>query len=330
MGCIYIYPNWCPLTLNSVYEILALFSTLIFIPLTPFAHKLPQYLNALVAVVFVVLLAATWTASPFTQKWPFRVYFQQFVELSSASTALTVNRSLAHPLRPFDVMRTETTLTGLKGYVDRYVTPGIPSSWNSNVSCDPQGLRPDLMTCRWATDLLPVPTPNASLASSSHFTSVQWLDVEVTRLNASRALIAVRGENTRGCRLYFDRPINFVYVHQRAVRHPQPSPVEKMRLQGGYDMSAEGVSEVRLWSRTWGRQFVVEVGWDADGEKSAREEAKFSGRAACEYAEYASGLGGSESGRIPAFEEVKQFLPLWALPTKANDGLVEVFTTFVV
>ena len=41
-----------------MYQTLALLSVLIFIPLTPFAHKLPQSLNALVAAVFVVLLVA--------------------------------------------------------------------------------------------------------------------------------------------------------------------------------------------------------------------------------------------------------------------------------
>ncbi|KAI0753377.1 hypothetical protein C8Q80DRAFT_1151837 [Daedaleopsis nitida] len=314
----------------TVYQLLAVLSVLIFIPITPFAHKLPQYLNAVVAAVFVVLVAATWISYPFTQEWPFRVYFQQFVELSPVS-ALATNPSLAARTQPLDVIRAETTLTGLKGYVDRHITPDIPSSWTSDVVCDLDGgLRADLMTCRWATNLLPSPSGNTSFTNpltASTASTVRWLDVEATRLNASRALIAVRGENTRGCRLYFDRPINFVYVRQRADagQGRAPSPVGKMRLQGGYVMPPEGVAEVRLWSRTWGREFVVEVGWDA-GEG---EDERFSGRAACEYAEYASGLGGPESGRIPAFEEVKQFLPLWALPTKAADGLVEVWTKFV-
>ncbi|RDX48595.1 hypothetical protein OH76DRAFT_1352007 [Lentinus brumalis] len=302
-----------------VYELLAVFSVLIFVPLTPFAHKLPQWLNALVAAVFVVLLAATWMATPFTQEWPFRVYFQQSVELSPAS-GLAVNPSVGARAPSVDVVRADTTLTGLKGYVDKYITPDIPSSWTSDVNCDKKGLRPDLMTCRWATDLLPSPTGNASFPAS------QWLDVKTTRLNASRALISVRGENTRGCRLYFDRAINFVYVHGQDGAQDAPAPHATMRLQGGYEMPAAGVKEARLWSRTWGKEFVVEVGWDAASDDD--EETTLGGRAACEYAEYASALGPPGSGQIPAFEEVKQFLPLWALPTKLADGLVEVWTRF--
>lgn len=303
-----------PLTHITVYELLAIFSVLIFVPLTPFAHKLPQSLNAIVAAVFVVLLAASWTMFPFTQEWPFRVYFQQSVELAPVSGIIT-NPSLASRATTLDVVRAETTLTGLKGFVDRYVTPEIPSSFTSDVTCG-DGLRPDLMTCRWATDLLPSPSGNGSLPSD-------WLDFETVRLNKTRALFAVRGENTRGCRLYFDRPINFLYVYDGEDDMP-PVPVEKMRLQGGYGMPAGGVKEARLWSRTWGREFILEVGWDEPGDVIR----PLSGRVACEYAEYESALVGPESGRIPAFEEVKQFLPLWALPTKLADGLVEVWTKF--
>ena len=108
-------------------------------------------------------------------------------------------------------------------------------------------------------------------------------------------------------------------------------------------MPEGGVREARLWSRTWGKTFVVEVGWEPEqsagvgegeggGGGGKGDEEGLSGRAACEWAEYASGaLGGEgETGAIPAFEEVKAFLPLWALPTKLADGLVEVWTRFAV
>ncbi|KAI0351985.1 Zn-dependent exopeptidase [Trametes cingulata] len=310
----------------TVYFILALFSTLIFLPITPFAHKLPQSLNIVVAGVLILLLAVSWTIFPFTQQWPFRIYFQQFVELASPTSGLTINPARDVHINALEVVRAETTITGLKGYVDRYIVPDIPSSRHSDVVCNSTGLRPDLMTCTWTSDLLPSPGgTNSSLAS-------EWLDVRPTRLNETRAIISVRGQNTRGCRLYFDRPVNFVYVHQPSDGEPLPPPApvpapvpfEKMHMQGGYEMPAEGVKEVRLWGRTWDKTFVVEVGW----ENANDNDEGLTGRAACEYAEYASALGGPESGRIPAYEEVKQFLPLWALPTKNEDGLAEVWTKF--
>ena len=331
-----------------MYELLALFSVLVFLPLTPFAHKLPRSLNVAVGALLAVLLVGLWSAFPFTQVAPFRVYFQQSIELSARTSSPGPVIPSAHP-PSLAIVSADTTLTGLKRYVDRYVAPGIPSSWSADVSCDPKGLRPDLMTCKWATGLLPSPSGNTSLSPSFSESAaarrrVQWLDVETERLNATRALISVHGENTRGCRLYFDRPINYIHVRSSG-RDGEPG-----KLQGGYEMPAGGVKEARLWSRTWGKTFVVEVGWEQEAEtgheheqavlrtengeekeEDGRMARKLSGRAACEWAEYASGaLGGLESGTIPAFEEVKAFLPLWALPTKLTDGLVEVWTRFVI
>ncbi|KAI0657787.1 hypothetical protein C8Q70DRAFT_264499 [Cubamyces menziesii] len=321
---------------RTVYFILALFSTLIFVPITPFAHKLPQTLNVVVAGVVILLLAVSWTVFPFTQQWPFRVYFQQSVELASSTSSLSLNSALGAQSPLPEVIRAETTLTALEGYVDRYIVPDIPSSKHANVTCDPKGLRPDLMTCRWESDLLPSPGGDliaASSASSAYSLRTYWLDLHAARLNATRVLISLRGENTRGCRLYFDRPVTFFYVHQPYDRQvPEPVPYEKMRIQKSYDMPAKGIREARLWSRTWDRTFVVEVGWDATPADAQGENGDevLSGRAACEYVEYASAPGGPDGGRIPAFEEVKQFLPLWALPTKLTDGLVEVSTKFSV
>ncbi len=328
-----------------MHELLALFSVLVFVPLMPFAHKLPRSLNVAVGALLAVLLVGLWTAFPFTQVAPFRVYFQQSIELSASTSSPGPVIPSAHT-PSLAIVSADTTVTGLKGYVDRYVAPGIPSSWAADVSCDPKGIRPDLMTCKWATGLLPSPSGNTSLSPFSSSTSssaaqrVRWLDVETERLNATRALISVRGENTRGCRLYFDSPIS--YIHVRSSERED----SRGKLQGGYEMPAGGVKEARLWSRTWGKTFVVEVGWEqvsepehekgrpgqtVMGHEPERVRRGLSGRAACEWAEYASGaLGGAESGTIPAFEEVKAFLPLWALPTKLADGLVEVWTRFEV
>ncbi|KAI0765712.1 hypothetical protein BD413DRAFT_481922 [Trametes elegans] len=317
----------------TVYLIPAVFSTLIVVPIAPFAHKLPQSLNVIIAGILVLLIALSWTVFPFTQQWPFRVYFQQTVELSPPSSGLAINAaSSVHAAYP-EVVRAETTFTGLQGYVDRYLIRNIPSARHADFSCDPKGLRPDLMTCSWASDLLPSPDGNLSLFSLPQTQTAaqpKWLDVHAARLNGTRALLSVRGANTRGCRLYLDRPVTFVYVHQPGDDSIDPAPLARMRLQPGWTMSPEGVREVRLWSRSWDRTFEVEVGWEVGEGDEGGEGEGLSGRAACEYAEYASALGGPGTGLIPAFEEAKQFLPMWVLPTKLTDGLVEVWTKFAV
>jgi hypothetical protein len=112
-------------------------------------------------------------------------------------------------------------------------------------------------------------------------------------------------------------------------------------MQGGYEVSEDGVSEVRLWSRTWGKEWVVDV--DFGGRVEG--EGKIKGRVACEWVEYESatvgvyeseqeengrGRGRRINGKIPALEEVLTFLPRWATVTKLTDGLVEVWSAFEV
>lgn len=93
-------------------------------------------------------------------------------------------------------------------------------------------------------------------------------------------------------------------------------------MQPRYEVSAGGAKELRLWSRTWERNFTVDV-------ELLEEQHQTLGRVACEWNEYESGTVGIESsGKIPALEEVLTFLPKWAVVTKLADGLVEVSEEF--
>jgi hypothetical protein len=100
-------------------------------------------------------------------------------------------------------------------------------------------------------------------------------------------------------------------------------------MQQGYGIGKEGIDEVRLWSRTWGREFVVDVEFVEGG-------GLMKGRLACEWSEYESGrIGGGDKsgaggGKIPALEEALKFFPRWAAVTKAADGLVEVWSAWQV
>ncbi|KAH9949297.1 hypothetical protein B0H21DRAFT_147569 [Amylocystis lapponica] len=312
-----------------IYTALAFFSLLIFIPIAPFAHKLHRWLTLIVAVIFAMTLIASWVAFPFTRDEPFKVFFQQSVELGIPPVSHT-DLANAH----FgDTAKVLTELTGLPGYVDRLIIPELPSSKGKEVACTPTDLKPGLITCKWEGELFPSPGnydanalgDNSSLlASAPAVAAVDWLHVKAVRVNATRAIISLTGTNTRACRLYFDKPITSYHVHDHGAG------VEATGQLAGYEIPKEGATEIRLWSRTWDNEFVVEFGWEGT------DDGTMDGRAACEWAEYASALagggggGGTSSARIPALEEVKQFLPLWALPTKMTDGLVEAWSSFSV
>ncbi|EMD33040.1 hypothetical protein CERSUDRAFT_118442 [Gelatoporia subvermispora B] len=319
------------------YAGLAVLSFMIFLPLAPFAHKLHIWLTLVAVALLAVSLIFTWITFPFTHERPFKVFFQQRLELhlpSSSSTGLTITSDISSPDHE-SAVRAVTSLTGLKGYVDRLVIPELPSSLGKDVQCgEDRYLRPGLLTCRWQSDLLPSPGGSHAiagdisslLASSNALRSSDWLNATAERLNTSSALISLKGTNTRVCRLYFDTPVTSYRVYDPEL---DSTPASRGELQPGFEMPSEGVREIRLWSRTWDRGFVVEVGWEDRGHDFTMH-----GKVSCNWAEYASGAAGSEdpgaSARIPAFEEVKQFLPLWALPTKVTDGLVEAFAPFSV
>jgi uncharacterized membrane protein YdcZ (DUF606 family) len=89
-----------------------------------------------------------------------------------------------------------------------------------------------------------------------------------------------------------------------------------------------------LWSREWNKTFAVGVAWDADDGVNTTMTTGLSGRVACEWAEYESGTVGLTTipvtGAIPAYEEVLDYLPSWAVSSKVSGGLVEVFGHFTI
>lgn len=172
---------------------------------------------------------------------------------------------------------------------------------------------PGLVTCTWDDGLLPVPSGMTSKNTDAS-RSADWLVVNATRTSSTSARISVKGVNTRSCRLYFDSNPVTSYTVQGSSGH----------LTGGNEFPKGGVSLLQLWSRTWDREFNVDVQWTSDSTQQ--------GRVACEWVEYESGTAGTgiSEGTIPAFEEVLRFLPKWAVVSKTTDGLVEALGAFSV
>lgn len=217
-----------------------------------------------------------------------------------------------------EVLSATTSILGLPKHVQKVVSE-LPSSLGKDAKCEetPVGLT----NCTWSVDEEWIPSPGGNASSG-------WVTGDAKRVDGktSQAVIHVRGRNTRGCRVYFDQPIYDYKV--RALDGDSWDGTQR----DGYEIPSEGISSLFLWSRTWDRNFEVEVTFGPEGVVPAPS---LSGKLACEYSEYASGIAGSgglvrleKEGRIPAFEEVLRFLPKWAVVTKAADGLVEVSRSF--
>ena len=287
----------------------SLLSILIVLPLAPFSLKLHRYFTILILIIFIASTVFTWLAFPFSPEAPLQVFFQQTLELG-----LGANTSKAYPSHE-GLVRAVTALTGVPAYIDTQVIPHLPSSWGKNITCMPSTLKPGLVTCTWEGGLLPAPGGMTDKDVEAPATrSADWLVVNATRASSTSARISVKGMNARSCQLQFNR-----------------NPVMNYRVQGssgsvheGNETLENGVSDIRLWSRTWDREFTVDVKWSSKGKKE--------GKVGCRWAEYESataGAGGSDA-KIPALEEVLSFLPKWTVVSEMSDGLVEAWGTFSV
>lgn len=301
--------------LSAVYAAISALSFLIILNIAPFAHRMHGGLTFVVVVVFIVMLVYSWTVFPFTREAPLRTFFQQRLDLEIPT--------YASPHGP--VIHTETLLTAPHDFVD-HIIPALPSSFNKELTCETDNrFRKGLRTCRWdSRSLLPSPGESDAavlarnnLTSTSHATRASdWLAATFKRKAGYSATVTIRGVNTRTCRLQFDAPISSYYVHGSSGR-----------MQPGYEVPPEGITDLVLWSREWDREFVVDIQWNGTQET-------MEGRASCEWMEYASGTAGGPhaviGAQIPALEELIRFAPLWAIPTKWTIGLVEAGGRFSV
>ena len=89
---------------------------------------------------------------------------------------------------------------------------------------------------------------------------------------------------------------------------------------GGFRPIPDGGSkEIRLWSRTWGRDWTVDVKWD---HKPSNPH--LGGKVVCMWSDV------NQNGIIPAYDEATHYLPEWAAVTKGGDGLVEAYERFLI
>ena len=252
---------------------------------------------------------------PFSSAAPLRVFFQQRVQIDLGLNILHSNgNSMAS-----DSPKVVTSLAAHPLYLpNSAIISNLPSA--QAVNCDLPRTKSGLTLCEWesGTGMRPIP---GNWNGWNNDNTTEYFDASVSRVGPSSARFTVKGRNTRSCRIYFDnQPITEYVVHS------SDGVGEKKGMQRGYEIGKRGLKELILWSRTWDREFVVDVKWGDDRNG-------LQGRIGCEWAEYESaaidhGSGGRISGKIPAFEEVLMFLPEWAVSSKQDDGLVEVLAPF--
>ena len=267
----------------------------IVLPIAPFGMNMHRWLNGIILVVFVLSTLYTYLAFPFSQETPLKVYFAQSVDL--------------------DTSRVVTALTGPRQFLSSAIIPRFPSAYNQAINCTEAPDKLGLQTCKWEVGEAFVPSPGGG----KHYASSpkRWVTTSIERTGSNNARIKVQGLNTRSCTLQF---------LSGRVRNFNLTDDGGKGLQGGSEVPKNGLEQIRLWSRDWGKEFEVDV--DFAGKK----DEKVTGRVSCGWAEYESATigGGRTGGKIPSLEEVIFFLPEWAVVTKSSAALFDAGREFEV
>ncbi|RPB12645.1 hypothetical protein P167DRAFT_522748 [Morchella conica CCBAS932] len=289
------------------YMIIAVFATVLLLPIAPFLHRVTHHVTIALIVVLVATGLYNLTAFPFSSSARIKLFFKQSVDLRTGE-------NLVHVI-------------GNPAFVERAIN-SIPSAATGGLHCAPETEYARYQTqtrCSWRG---PAPNVAPTVPGAAGNGTAAWLEHSVTKLRDGEALVSLKGANTRACRLFFDnRNITDVEVRNGRGAPGQRAP----RL--GNPIPEMGSRQVRLWSREWGRGWDVEVSWGGGiREKGVEKDEKggkggkgtLEGRIVCLWSDV------NERGAIPAYEELMTHLPAWAVITKVDDGLVEGWVPFSV
>lgn len=274
---------------SIVYLSIAILTAILFAPMLPYIHRYTYHIPVFLFLVLLGTILYNIFAFPFSDSNRVKMFFHQQVDLDNGNST--------------------TYLTGMAPYVEDVVR-GLPSSYG-RTECSKFA---DRVQCSWNG-----PEPHVVPAEDSTFSSPSsdWVSFSVSRVDSEVPLanFDIAGQNTRSCRITMDRHSikNFSVLGGSA-------PDKRFLNQ-----AREGLSEVRLWSRTWDAKWNVKVEFSENDSSLEEDEDPVSpikGRVSCIWSD------DNSPGVIPALDEVRQYAPSWVAVTKLKDGLVEGFREF--
>jgi hypothetical protein len=279
-----------------VYLLIAGISTLFLTPISPFIHRIIWPVPTILFLISIATLIYNLTAFPFSSESRLKVYFLQQVDLDTGINTVS--------------------LTGLMPFA-REIAASIPSAAGQNIQCTSPdyAARSGLKKCSWS-GLPPNPLDLADgIPPEKGYKT--WVSVNATRLkNASdpyTARLSIDAKNTRACRIFFDNNVLDLNVTGYA---------SEPRFPRVYNES--GTASLRLWRREWDKKpWEVIVRWDG-GDVGGNVKGKggktgegLDGKVVCLWSDV------NKRGTVPAWDEVLRFGPVWSVPTKLSDGIVE-------
>ena len=271
-----------------LYLSIAVFSVLVLAPLTPYLHRYTYHIPTFLFLVLIGTLIYNVVAFPFSTNNRLKLFFLQKVDLDTG-----INQVL------------------LTGVGDPYLAEAInslPSAAGQKRECTASSIWKGLTECAWhgiSPEVVRSPHPEIP----PHHTYSDWLTFHIFRApNSTEARIRLWGRNTRACKIQFNQPISDFRVEGAG---------DDKRFQR---VPEEGSKEIRLWSRTWEKEWTVKVKWQPQPGNGYGID----GRVVCLWSD------DNETGVIPALDEIRHFAPDWVAVTKNGDGLVEGSKAFLV
>ncbi|CAG8951426.1 hypothetical protein HYFRA_00007342 [Hymenoscyphus fraxineus] len=274
------------------YLIVALFSILILLPLSPFIHRITHHLPTFLFLIFIGTLIYNLVAFPFSGQNRYKAYFQQTVDLDTGINHVTV--------------------AGLETYV-RQIIAEVPSAAGQKIDCTTKSaIRDGLSFCSYHGPA-PKVVDNVKGGVPPEKGYQDWLSYNVSRVSGeNKAKFHISGQETKACIIRFQDPFSAFSVEGAA------------KSDGKWaDVPESGSDQIKLWHRDWNREWVVDVEWPVSAGKQVGEEGR-SGRVVCLWSDQ------NVPGTIPALDELQRFSPQWTSIVKLMDGLVEGSKAFVV
>jgi hypothetical protein len=273
-----------------VYLLMALFITLILTPILPYIHRFTYHIPIFLFLVLIGTLIYNLVAFPFSDSNRVKLYFSQQVDLDRGNST--------------------AYLAGVSPFVEDVVR-GLPSA-EGQTACKTFVRHGKLLQCSWP-GAEPHVVPSNDTSASSPGPSVDWVSYSMSHPESSTRSVRfeISGLNTRTCRITMDRhPIkSFSVVGSSALDKRFIKP------------AADGMQEIRLWSRTWDGSWTVDVEFN-EHDISAEEHGSLKGRISCLWSD------DNNPDLIPALTEARQYTPAWVALTKLADGLVEGYREF--
>lgn len=280
----------------------AVMSILLILPLSPFIHRVTHHIPVFLLAVFVASLIYNLVAFPFSTNHRYKFSFQQVVDLDNGT----------------NIVR----LTGIEEYV-RDVIKTLPVAANQDIECHATPGR-NLMDCSYdASSLPPNLVEGKALGDLINVTATVSSD-------GKTANILVDALETRLCNMELSRPAQSFTINGGRARDPRFG-----------DYPASGLRLLQVWRREWEGPWNITVELapehhstattsldgqethsldpvDSVDELKARADEPFEVTVACAWSDV------NKPSTVPAFVELKKYMPTWSVVTKRSAAMVAV------